>query len=225
MWWANSRAAIGQRFNLEGIIFSSKVLTRDSDLLIPHLKVPNIRYINWEELHKRGFKGVVFDKDNTITLPYSITLWDPLKPSLEKCKSIFGNQNVAVLSNSVGLYEFDPDGSKAESMEIEIGIRVIRHKEKKPGGSAEEIEKQLNCKAMEVVMVGDRAFTDIVYGNRNGFFTVLTEPLTDEGENFSVKMVRKMEDFLVQNRDGSKVKDHCFIANSEVDLVGLNEPL
>ena len=56
MWWANSRAAIGQRFNLEGIIFSSKVLTRDSDLLIPHLKVPNIRYINWEELHQRGFK-------------------------------------------------------------------------------------------------------------------------------------------------------------------------
>lgn len=227
MSWAKLKAAIGQRFNLEGIIFALRILTKDPDLLLSHLKVPNIRYINWEELHRRGFKGVVFDKDNTITLPYSLNLWDPLKVSLEKCKAVFGEENVAVFSNSVGLYEFDPDESKAEALEREMGIRVIRHRVKKPAGSAEEIEKQLGCQYMEVVMVGDRRFTDIAFGNRNGFLTVFTEPLTGEGENFVVKMVRKFEEYVVENRfrRGLKVRNHCLLATCEVNLLCLNDPL
>jgi len=37
--------------------------------------------------------------------------------------------------------------------------------------------------------VGDRPFTDIVYGNRNGFLTVLTEPLSRAEEPFIVRQV------------------------------------
>lgn len=196
-------------------------------MLIPHIKVPNIRYINWKELHNRGFRGVVFDKDNTITLPYSLNPYDPLRISLENCISIFGEENVAVYSNSVGLFEYDPDESKAEAVEREMGIRVIRHKVKKPAGNVEDVEKQFGCQSMEIVMVGDRRFTDIVYGNKNGCLTVLTEPLTGKGENFVVKLVRKLEDFVVGNwfRRGLQAKNHCFLDNSEVKLVCLNEPL
>lgn len=38
--------------------------------------------------------------------------------------------------------------------------------------------------------VGDRPFTDIVYGNRNGFLTVLVEPLSRTEEPFIVRQVR-----------------------------------
>ncbi|CAI9756897.1 unnamed protein product [Fraxinus pennsylvanica] len=38
--------------------------------------------------------------------------------------------------------------------------------------------------------VGDRHFTDIVYGNRNGFSTILTEPLSLEGEPMIVQQNR-----------------------------------
>lgn len=37
--------------------------------------------------------------------------------------------------------------------------------------------------------VGDRPFTDIVYGNRNGFLTVLTEPLSRAEEPYIVRQV------------------------------------
>lgn len=146
---------------------------------------------------------------------------------MENCKAVFGEENVAVFSNSVGLYEYDPDGAQAAAVERELGVRVVRHRVKKPGGGAEEIERQLGCRSVEVVMVGDRRFTDIVFGNRNGFFTVLTEPLTGEGENFVVKMVRKMEEFVVHNwfGRGLKARSHCFLPNGDVDLVYLNEPL
>lgn len=101
MWWTDLRAAVGQRFNLEGIASSVGIISKDKHMVIPHVSVPDIRYIDWAELKRRGFEGVVFDKDNTITVPYSLSLWEPLRSSLEQCKSLFGN-NVAVFSNSAG---------------------------------------------------------------------------------------------------------------------------
>lgn len=101
MWWAEVKAALGQRINVEGLVSSAVVLVKDRHLVLPHVSVPDIRYIDWAELQRRGFKGVVFDKDNTITAPYSLTLWGPLSSSIERCKSVFG-QDIAVFSNSAG---------------------------------------------------------------------------------------------------------------------------
>ncbi|PHU17416.1 Anthranilate synthase alpha subunit 1, chloroplastic [Capsicum chinense] len=49
---------------------------------------------------------------------------------------------------------------------------------KKSARTTEEIEKQFGCKLSRLIMVGDRSLTDIVYGNRNGFLTILAEPLS-----------------------------------------------
>lgn len=149
---------MGQRINFEGIASSTMVVVKDHHLALPHVAVPDIRYIDWAELHRKGFRGVVFDKDNTITVPYSLTLWGPLGSSLELCKSVFG-PDIAVFSNSagnlgithlqillilllvvlflfyvlvvmvLGLCEYDLDGSKARALEGAIGIKVIRHSE------------------------------------------------------------------------------------------------
>ncbi|MCD9561447.1 Phosphatidylglycerophosphate phosphatase 1, chloroplastic/mitochondrial [Datura stramonium] len=201
-WWARFKAALGQRINLEGISSSVGIFYKDKHLTIPHVFVPDIRYIDWAELKKRGFEGVVFDKDNTITVPYSLNLWSPLASSMDQCKSLFGN-NIAVFSNSAGLDEYDPDGRKARILERAIGIKVIRHRLKKPAGTAEEIERQFGCESSRLIMVGDRPFTDIVYGNRNSFLTILTAPLSLSQEPFIVKQVRKLEMALV-NRWSSK---------------------
>ena len=45
------------------------------------------------------------------------------------------------------------------------------------------------CKAEQLVMVGDRYLTDIVYGNRMGALTIRTAPLTLHGEPRTVKLV------------------------------------
>ncbi|KAL0362506.1 UNVERIFIED_CONTAM: hypothetical protein Scaly_1205800 [Sesamum calycinum] len=197
MGWASLKAALGQRINLEGITCAVGILSKDKQLVIPHVSVPDIRYIDWAELKNRGFEGVVFDKDNTITAPYSLNLWAPLGSSLQQCKSLFGN-NIAVFSNSAGLYEYDPDGRKAGALEDAIGIKVIRHKVKKPAGTAEEVERHFGCESARLIMVGDRPFTDVVYGNRNGFFTILTEPLSLAEEPLIVRQVRLLEVAIVK---------------------------
>ncbi|XP_015575456.1 phosphatidylglycerophosphate phosphatase 1, chloroplastic/mitochondrial isoform X2 [Ricinus communis] len=212
MWWVDLKAALGQRINVEGIIASVSVFVKEQHLTLPHVSVRDIRYIDWAELHQRGFKGVVFDKDNTITVPYTLTLCGYLQSSIEQCKSVFGN-DLAVFSNSAGLYEYDHDGSKARALEKAIGIKVIRHRVKKPAGTAEEIEKHFGCKSSQLVMVGDRPFTDVVYGNRNGFFTILTEPLSLTEEPFIVRQVRKLEMSLTNYwfRKGLKPVSHSLL--------------
>ena len=158
MWWVDIKAAFGQRINIEGILCSTMVILKDPKLALPHIAVPDIRYIDWAELRRKGFKGVVFDKDNTITAPYTLTPWPPVESSLERCKLEFG-PDIAVFSNSAGncsmkyfeivvifmfvivvhmlfysccesgLHEYDHDGSKARMLEGAIGIKVIRHSE------------------------------------------------------------------------------------------------
>ncbi|KAI9115675.1 hypothetical protein K1719_013344 [Acacia pycnantha] len=191
MGLADMKAALGQRINLEAI-YSAFMFVKEPKLALPHVSVLDLRCIDWSELRRRGFKGVVFDKDNTITAPYSLCPWPPLTSSLELCKSEFG-PDVAIFSNSAGLHEYDPDGSKARALEEAIGIRVIRHRVKKPAGSADEIEKHFGCESSKLIMVGDRPFTDIVFGNRNGFLTILTKPFSLDTEPFVVQQVRKLE--------------------------------
>ncbi|MCL7026712.1 hypothetical protein MKW94_000675 [Papaver nudicaule] len=209
MWWTNLKAMLGQRLNIEGITSFVNVVTKDRNLGIPHITVEDIRWIDWGEMKRRGFKGVVFDKDNTLTLPYSLSLWSPLTTSLDQCRSVFGD-NVAVFSNSAGLRQFDADGTKARAVEESIGVHVLRHSVKKPAGDAKEIEKYFGCGTSQLLMVGDRHFTDVVYGNRNGFLTILTKPLSLVDEPFIVKQVRKLEAYLVNcwYQKGLKPNNH-----------------
>ncbi|XP_024530665.1 uncharacterized protein LOC9632564 isoform X2 [Selaginella moellendorffii] len=149
-------AKLGQRFNAAGIGSAARVLLRDRSLMLPHVHVPDISWIDWRALKERGFAGVVFDKDNTLTAPYVATVWPTLGESLEECRKCFG-ENVALLSNSAGLYQFDPAGVEADALEKSLGISVIRHGSKKPAGNADALKKRFGCDASLLVMVGRRS--------------------------------------------------------------------
>jgi phosphatidylglycerophosphatase GEP4 len=79
------------------------------ELSMAHVTVPDIRWVDWHALKAAGFKGCVFDKDNTLTEPYALGIHEPLTGSMEQCMDAFDG-HVALLSNSAGLQEFDPKG-------------------------------------------------------------------------------------------------------------------
>eukprot|EP01025_Chloroclados_australasicus_P042079 TRINITY_DN44823_c0_g1_i1.p1 TRINITY_DN44823_c0_g1~~TRINITY_DN44823_c0_g1_i1.p1 ORF type:complete len:236 (-),score=12.28 TRINITY_DN44823_c0_g1_i1:610-1269(-) len=181
-----------QNFNIAGVLLFTQVL-RKKELALAHLDVKTINDIPWRQLRRAGFKGVIFDKDNTLTLPYQDLIYSDIVEGLERCKSAF-RSNIVVFSNSAGLVQFDPKGNEAKQLEERIGISVLRHKSKKPGGDCVELEQYFGCQCHQLIMVGDRQLTDIVYGNRFGMLTIKVEPFTDRGETISVKMVRRIED-------------------------------
>ena len=107
---------------------------------------------------------------------------------------------VGLYSNSAGLAKYDPDGHEADALETALGIPVIRHVEKKPGGSVGELEDLFGCPAERMVFIGDRYLTDVAFGNRNGMLTVRSEPWTAVGEKSTVRMARRIEEALVARR-------------------------
>lgn len=88
---------------------SCQLLQGHPELSMPHVSVPDIRWVDWRALRAAGFKGCVFDKDNTLTEPYVLGIHEPLAASMRHCMETFEG-NIAVLSNSAGLQEFDPKG-------------------------------------------------------------------------------------------------------------------
>ena len=62
-------------------------------------------------------------------------------------------------------------------------------------------------------MVGDRYFTDVVYGNRLGMLSVRVAPFTTAGETRVVKLVRKLEDAFLNRwrRAGVRSKPHALV--------------
>lgn len=73
----------------------------------------------------------------------------------------------------------------ADEVENALGVPVLRHAIKKPGGGAALLERfQHVAKPREMAMVGDRLFTDILFGNLNGTYTILTRQIISEkGDN------------------------------------------
>jgi phosphatidylglycerophosphatase GEP4 len=164
-----------------------------SSLALPHLSVPDPSVLDWAALKAAGFTGAVFDKDNTLTAPYSPRLTAAGAAAVAGAAAAWGPGGVALLSNSAGLAQFDPDGAEADALEAALGVAVIRHSAKKPGGGPAALAAHFGLAdpsdVARLVMVGDRYLTDVVYGNRLGLLTVRPAPVTAEGEPRVVRIV------------------------------------
>jgi phosphatidylglycerophosphatase GEP4 len=181
---------MNQYINLTGAVLSLKVWRKSPQLFMPHFEAKNLSAINFAALKQRGIKGVILDKDNTITAPYQYHVHPDCQAGLRACQHEFGAR-AAIFSNTAGS-SYDKSGLKARLIKQQLGIDVIPHTEQKPGGIAEVLQ-YFKCEPHELVVIGDRYFTDMLFGNLYGMLTIHTAPLTAKGENFSVKAVRRLE--------------------------------
>ena len=188
--------------------------------ILPSMETPDIRNINWAYLYEHHhIRGVMFDKDHTLTLPYASSLHPYAAAALEEAKRVFGSRNVVLYSNSAGLKQYDPDGVEAGVLEERLGVHVLRHGYKKPFVSDEvrkEVEGWCGVGVGQLVMVGDRYMTDVVFGNRLGMMTVRVKPFVevrggddDDGgqgrrhtDPQSVRLSRRLEEALVRGFRG-----------------------
>jgi len=113
----------------------------------------------------------VFDKDNCLTLPHRDQLVPQLDEAWKECREAFGEGNVLIVSNSAGT-RLDPGEIQAESVTHHLSVPVLRHKVFKPSYSClTSIRNYFTSlpkpvKDEELIVVGDRIFTDIVMANR-----------------------------------------------------------
>ena len=169
-------------------------VARNPSLINPSKSVRDISVVNVQELKDMGIKGLVLDKDNTITAPYSLQLHPRVKHATLHIQCAFPNK-VAILSNSAGTPD-DCNFEEAEAIEKNLGIPVIKHLKKKPDGLKETLEF-FQLETSELAVVGDRLLTDIVFGNIHGMYTIHTEVLTTENDNKFAVFFRNLENKLL----------------------------
>lgn len=216
---------LGQSFNSAGIALFARVALTDQALALPHLSVADIRWVDWGALAAAGFKGCVFDKDNTLTEPYQLRLHPHARDSLAACQHAF-NGRLVLYSNSAGLQQYDPDGNEAAALEAALGIPVLRHREKKPAGGSQDMEAHFGCKAEQLIMVGDRYLTDVVFGNRNRMLTIRPAPFTSEGEPRAVLLARAVEETFVARwqRGGGQAPPHPLLRDAAAAAAFIRHP-
>ncbi|KAI8064931.1 mitochondrial PGP phosphatase-domain-containing protein [Thamnidium elegans] len=183
-----------QSLNVSGVVNAFRVIWNPS-LAMPHIIVNDIRCINYSNLKQVGnIKAIGFDKDNCLTAPYVSTIYSPFKEAWNDCKATFFKENVVIVSNSAGT-EDDVGYKEAQKLEESLGVTVLRHKEKKPAGG-HFLE---SVPAKETAFVGDRIFTDVMFGNRNGNLTIWTSKVvTEKGDNKVALVLRRMEYHLIR---------------------------
>jgi len=126
--------SLSQSINTKAMFTLVTSVLRRPNLIVPHVSVPTISNLDFTSLRDScGIRAIIFDKDNTVTAPYQFHVHSKAAWGLEEAKRVFGDQNVAILSNSAGTIGYDNDMKEALQTELALGIPVIRHKEKKPG--------------------------------------------------------------------------------------------
>ena len=189
-----------QSINTKAIVTIASIVRRPG-LLVPHISVGTLSELNFTAMKlESGIRAVVFDKDNTLTAPYENVLHPAVVPGLRRAVEVFGPENVAIFSNSAGTRD-DVDYKDAKEIEAALGIKVIRHDEKKPGGLQEMMDHFQLQDPATICIVGDRLLTDIVFGNLYGLLTVHCLPLCigpeNVKDNWTAKLLRPVENKIL----------------------------
>ncbi|KTW29681.1 HAD phosphatase, family IIIA [Pneumocystis carinii B80] len=152
-------------------------------LLVPHLIINNFSQIpiNISQTLKLHFthlsdsdiniKALILDKDNCITIPGDLNLYSSYN---EKWLQLKRNYDyILIVSNSSGIYTKKYQ-DEAIILEQNLGVSVFRHKKKKPHCASDLLNflSNMNISPNQIVVIGDRLFTDILLGNLMGTWTI-----------------------------------------------------
>lgn len=118
-------------------------------------------------LIKQGIKGVITDLDNTLVA------WDVADPTGEIVEWISTLQEagiqVTIISNN------NEERVRVFSEPIKVPFEAAA---RKPSTKAfHRARKRMQLDPREVAVVGDQLLTDVLGGNRGGFYTILVVPI------------------------------------------------
>ncbi len=158
----------------------------------PKCYYKDIYSVNYQRLKKLGIKLLIFDLDNTLGLIKDKVMPKKSKDLITKLKNDF---KIVVASNNfkrrVNL--FVDNICDYVSMSLKPTKRLSRI-----------ISKRYNIDNKNICIIGDQLVTDIKLGNKVGYYTVLTDPLGEDGK---VSLLNRMSE--------KKVKEEIHLKDGE----------
>lgn len=136
---------------------------------LPKKYVKDIFEINPKELKKLGIKGIITDLDNTLVA------WNEPKAT-EKVIEWFDNLkenglDVIIISNN--------NEERVKTFSDPLTIPYIYSARKPLKRSFLKAAERMKLQNKEVAVIGDQLLTDVLGGNRGGFYTILVVPIVE----------------------------------------------
>lgn len=139
--------------------------------------------IDYNKLKETGIKVIAFDLDSTVMKSKSGEFSKETLSLFENLKKDF---TLLIISNNHNIEYI----SKAAN---QIDFPVIAPAKKPSTSVSKEFLKEQNIKPEEMVMVGDRPLTDILFGKLLGCKTILVDSISWQEEKPIVRFARKLE--------------------------------
>lgn len=150
--------------------------------LIPDKHVPSVYDIDFDTLRKQGIRGVITDLDNTLVAWNKPDATPELVGWLDRLQE--NGFEVMIVSNN--------KQTRVSAFADPLAVPFI-HRAKKPRRQAYlKALRHMDVSMEETVVVGDQLFTDVLGGNRLGFYTILVVPIAPT-DGFFTRLNRRLE--------------------------------
>lgn len=145
----------------------------------------DIYTVNYQRLKDLGIKLIIFDLDNTLGLIKDKVMPNKSKELLSKLKKDF---TIVVASNNF---------KKRVNLFVDNVCDYVSFSLKPTKRLSRIIKKRYNIDNKNIAIIGDQLVTDIKLGNIVGYYTILTDPLGEDGK---VSFLNRYNEKKVKNK-------------------------
>ena len=141
--------------------------------------------IDFEALYKNGYRGVIFDIDNTL-VPHG-------EPADERAEALFKrlkNTGFQCCFLSNNQYE------RVSSFNRNIQVYFIENAHKPSRKNYRKAMELMGTTLENTVFVGDQLFTDVYGAKRTGIYNILVKPIHPK-EEIQIVLKRKLEKIVL----------------------------
>ncbi len=163
-------------------------------LLYPDMYLDSIDNLNIKVLREMGFEALILDIDNTI-IEWNIRVPDDRSRRIIKEAMAVG-MKVCLISNGTR--------NRVSEFAAALDVSCVYNAGKPRKSPYRRALKLLGVSPDKVVAIGDQVFTDILGGNRLGFYTILVRPISTKETKWTC-FIRRFER-IVLNKYNKNVK-------------------
>jgi len=157
----------------------------------------NIYSVDYEKLIKKGIKLLIFDLDNTLGLVKDTVI---PKKSLDLLNKLKDDFIIVVASNN---------SKKRVSLFVDGNFDYIYYSLKPTRRIERVLKKRYKVNNNECAIIGDQFVTDIKLGNKCGYYTILVDPLGEDGKvSFINRLLEKRVKKKIQFKDGDYFEEN-----------------
>lgn len=152
--------------------------------------------INYEELYQKGYRGILFDVDNTL-VSHGAKADERAKELINRLKNI--GFHVCLISNN--------KEERVRTFNDEVQVQYIYNARKPSRKGYQKAMDTIGTNKDNTIFIGDQIFTDVYGANRAGLKTILVKPIHPK-EEIQIVLKRYLEKIVLffyfrkQNRKG-----------------------